>query len=225
MTWTAKNSEGRPSPVGIAIDVVLLTVRDGTLSIVLLDGDPPVLPGGFVEPAETAEKAVRRHLGAKAGIRAPKRIEQLQTFTEPARDPRGWIPTIAYLALVPSTVEVKAEGAGWRGIADGVPRLAYDHTSIAELAMERIKGKLWWSNVAVGILAGAFTLTEARTVYEAIAGVTYDPSTFARDLNKTGLIVATGGHVLTARGRPAALYRFRSQDPEWGHGRRKRVHG
>ena len=42
-----------------------------------------------------------------------------------------------------------------------------------------MRGKLWWSNIAVGIHPGEFTLTEARDTYRAITGIEYDPSTFA----------------------------------------------
>ncbi len=78
-------------------------------------------------------------------------------------------------------------------------------------------------NVAVGILPGAFTMTDARVVYEAIAGRTYDPATFARDLKATGLVGATGEQRAGGAGRPAALYRFCDRTPHWGAGRRKRV--
>ena len=91
------------------------------------------------------------------------------------------------------------------------------------VALDRVRGKLWWSNVAVGILPERFTMAEARTVYEAIAGTTYDPSTFARDLRATGLIKASAGEQRPTRGRPAALFAFAERQPSWGAGRRKRV--
>jgi 8-oxo-dGTP diphosphatase len=90
-------------------------------------------------------------------------------------------------------------------------------------AVERVEGKLWWSNVAVGILPGAFSMSDAREVYEAIAAVRYDPATFARDLKATGLVEATGDQRSEGPGRPAALYRFSSRSPRWGAGHRKRV--
>jgi 8-oxo-dGTP diphosphatase len=225
--WTAKNSEGYASPVGLAIDVVLLSVRTSDLSVVLLrrgDGEH-VLPGGFVLETETAEEAVERQLRNKVGVGIPGRLEQLETFTDPRRDPRGWIPSVAYLALVPPETEISVDEALWGSLSRGVPHLGYDHSGILALALKRIRGKLWWSNIAGGILDKPFTMTTAREVYEAIAGKQYDPSTFARDLNATKLIEPTGEHVMTPRGRPAALYRFISDQPMWGAGRRKRVDG
>ena len=105
----------------------------------------------------------------------------------------------------------------------GHPALAFDHEAILGAALERVRGKLWWSNVAVGILPAAFTLADARGVYEAIAATAYDPATFARDLRATGLIEPTGTERRETGGRPAALYRFARQDPAWGAGRRKRI--
>ena len=61
-----------------------------------------------------------------------------------------------------------------------------------DAAVERLEGKLWWSNITVGMLPGPFTLSDARRVYEAIAQTRYDPATFGRDLKATGLIEPTG---------------------------------
>ena len=101
--------------------------------------------------------------------------------------------------------------------------LAFDHREVLDAAVERLEGKLWWSNIPVGILPGAFTLSEARRVYAAIAQARYDPATFGRDLKATGLIEPTGQLRATGPGRPAALYRFTSDRPAWGAGRRKRI--
>jgi 8-oxo-dGTP diphosphatase len=115
-----------------------------------------------------------------------------------------------------------AEHGDWAPV-DDLPPLAFDHARIVDAALERVRGKLWWSNVAVGILPGGFTLSEARAVYQAIAGAEYDPATFSRELRATGLIEPTGEQRSQGRGRPAALYRFRAHDPRWGAGHRKRV--
>jgi 8-oxo-dGTP diphosphatase len=215
--WTARNSEGYAAPAALAVDVVVLTAGDGLeVLLVTRDDGARALPGGFVGESERPEETARRKLAEKTGFDQPY-LEQLATFADPGRDPRGWIPSIAHLALVPPA------GSGeWARVAD-LPPLAFDHARIVEAALDRVRGKLWWSNVAVGILPGAFTLSEARAVYEAIAGVEYDPATFSRDLRATGLIEPTGEVRAEARGRPAALYRFRAHVPRWGAGHRKRV--
>jgi 8-oxo-dGTP diphosphatase len=221
--WTARNSAGYEAPAGLTVDVVVLTVRDGALRVLVVarEGGATALPGGFVGRTEDPEETARRKLAEKTGL-TDVYLEQLATFAAPDRDPRGWIPTIAHLALVPPATEPPAPDARWVAAA-GRPALAFDHDAIVDAALERVRGKLWWSNVAVGVLPGAFALSDARAVYEAIAGRAYDPATFARDLRATGLVEPTGEQRRDGRGRPAATYRFRSHELEWGAGRRKRV--
>jgi 8-oxo-dGTP diphosphatase len=221
--WTATNTEGYEAPAGLTVDPVVLTVRDGALRALVTerpDGQL-ALPGGFLGPDEQPEATARRKLEEKTGL-ADLYLEQLATFADPHRDPRGWIPTIAYIALVPPATEPKDPAARWISLRRRKP-LAFDHDAIVDIALDRLRGKLWWSNVAVGILSDSFTLSEARQVYEAIAGRTYDPATFSRDLRGTGLIEPTGEMRQESRGRPAAAYRFRSHDLEWGAGRGKRI--
>lgn len=224
MTWTAVNSEGFDSPAALAVDTVALAVSDaGHLRLLALKTSPagPVLIGGFVHPTESAELAVRRVLKEKAGI-DDLGLEQLAAFSDPGRDPRGWIPTVAHLALVrEDTVELNSE-LEWLTEAEW-PRLAFDHASIAAAGLERVRGKLWWSNVAAKMLPAEFSISEARMVYQAVADRQYDPSTFGRDLAATGLIEPTGNTRSMPRGRPARLFKFASEEPSWGAGRRKRI--
>ena len=219
MAWTATNSEGYVAPAALRVDVVVLTVREQALQVLTVGGR--ALPGGFVGAGEDPADTARRKLREKTGVDRAY-LEQLATFGRPGRDPRGWIPTVAHLALVPPDTEAADPAASWVGVHGDAP-LHLDHREIVATAVERVRGKLWWSNVAVGVLPGAFPLSDARTVYEAIARTTYDPATFARDLKATGLVAPTGERRSEGRGRPAALYRFVSERPVWGAGRRKRV--
>jgi len=221
--WTAVNSAGYPAPVALAVDIVVLTVKAARFHVLTIerpDGSR-ALPGGFVGEAERPDETAARKLQEKTGL-AEVYLEQLATFAQPDRDPRGWIPSVAYVALVPPDTEPTDPSARWDRIGDH-ERLAFDHQEILETALDRLRGKLWWSNVAVGILSEPFTMAEAREVYEAIAGIAYDASTFARDLRATGLISPAAGQHRTTRGRPASLYSFKDRQPSWGAGRRKRV--
>jgi 8-oxo-dGTP diphosphatase len=223
MSWSATNSEGYEAPVALAVDVVVLTVRAGSLCVLVVRREPRLfaLPGGFVGASERPRDTAARKLRERTGVAEPQ-LEQLGAFADPGRDRRGWIPSIAYLALVPPHVEPTDRDASWRP-AQRRLRLAFDHARMLAVALDRVEGKLWWSNVARGILPGPFSMSDARAVYEAIAGVRYDAATFARDLKATGLVAATGERRAEGRGRPAALYRFASREPAWGAGRRKRV--
>jgi 8-oxo-dGTP diphosphatase len=219
---TARNSEGYEAPIGLAADAVVFTVVEGALSLLLVRReDAPArgklaLPGGFVGVREDPADTVVRKLEEKAGI-PPTYLEQLRTYAEPRRDPRGWLPSIAYLALVPAELlpESAPAGAGWYRIRP-LPALAFDHRRIVSDGLERLRGKLWYSNIAVGLLPHFFTIAEAREVYEQIAAVTYDPGNFSRDLRASGLVVDTGRVSDDGRsGRPAGLYRFGSRKPAW----------
>jgi 8-oxo-dGTP diphosphatase len=224
MVWTATNSEGYEAPAALATDVVVLTVREGALLALTVardGGGERALPGGFVGPGERPLDTALRKLHEKTGLQGPY-VEQLGAFADPGRDPRGWIPSIAYLALVPAETHVPDASARWIAARDPAP-LAFDHDEVLAAAVDRVEGKLWWSNVTVGMLPGPFSLSDARHVYEAIAQTRYDPATFGRDLKATGLIEPTGEQRATGPGRPAAMYRFASDRPMWGAGRRKRI--
>jgi 8-oxo-dGTP diphosphatase len=221
--WTATNSEGYEAPAALAVVVVVLKAHAGELCALVVRRDHGLLalPGGFVGAEESPQDTAERKLAEKTGVERVY-LEQLATFAEPGGDPRGWIPTVAYVALVPADTEATDEAARWVP-ARGRHRLARDHRRILRAAVDRIEGKLWWSNVAVGALPPEFALSDARRVYEAIAQSVYDPATFARDLKATGLIEPTGRPRQEGPGRPATLYRFVHSKPSWGAGRRKRI--
>jgi 8-oxo-dGTP diphosphatase len=221
--WTAVNSAGYRAPAALAVDIAVLTVRQRELVVLTVDrtGRKLALPGGLVGREESPAATVKRKLTEKTGLRGLQ-IEQLATFADPDRDPRGWIPTVAHLALVPPETEPSDPDAAWTPITTS-RAFEFDHRQILRTALDRVRGKLWWSNIAVGILPGEFTIAQARDVYEAIAQTIYDPATFSRDLRATGLITPTGNRREQTGGRPAALHAFTGQEPTWGAGRRKRV--
>ena len=214
---TATNSEGYEAPIGLAADAVVFTVADGRLSVLLVRrGRSWALPGGFVGATEDPADTVVRKLVEKTGL-PPIYLEQLRTYADPRRDRRGWLPSVAYLALVPAELlpADSPRDAAWHPV-DELPKTAFDHARIVDDGLERVRGKLWYSNVAVGLLPPAFTIAQAREVYEEIAGVEYDPGNFSRDLRASGLVTETGGIAEHGgAGRPPRLFRFVSRDPAW----------
>jgi len=114
MAWTAVNSEGYVAPVALATDIVVLTVADKALRALTVGRSegPRALPGGFIGHEEAPEQTARRKLREKTGL-SDLYLEQLATFADPRRDPRGWIPSIAYLAPVPPGIAVPDASAGW----------------------------------------------------------------------------------------------------------------
>src|SRR2546423_11583211 len=98
----------RPFHVTLA---VVFQVRDGRLQVLLWQrAKEPFagawsLPGGYLEPGETLEASIRKHLAAKVDVRELAHLEQLETRSDPARNPREWQLATAYLGIVPTDVD------------------------------------------------------------------------------------------------------------------------
>ena len=216
---TAVNSAGFAAPAGITADPVVLAPLGGQLHVLLTKRpDEPqrglwALPGGFVSPSERPAETAQRKLTEKTGVGAVY-LEQLHSYADPGRDPRGWIPSISYLALIDAAVLADGSAGRWLPV-DTLPALAFDHATVVTDAVERLRGKLWYSNIAMGLLPERFTMPQARSVFAEISGVEYEPSNFRRELEQSGLVRATGEVVKGVPGRPAVLYEFADRKPAW----------
>lgn len=207
----------------VATDVVVFgySPESVKLRVLLIQrGHPPfkgswALPGGVVEVNETLEEGARRELEEETGIK-PDFLEQLYTFGDPGRDPRGRVISVAYYALV--SVEefspvagTDASHAAWLPITDangvGLTNLAFDHAKILEVAIERLRGKIHYAPLGFGLLPKTFTIRDLREVYEAVLGRELDPGNFRRRVRKAGLLTATGEKRETTT-KPACLYEF-----------------
>ena len=216
----AVNSAGFIAPAALTADPVILAPLSGRLHVLLVRrGEPPqrgrwALPGGFMNDDELPEQTAQRKLTEKTGVGAVY-LEQLHTYGDPSRDPRGWIVSISYLALIDAAVlHEGATTARWFPV-DDLPEVAFDHGAIIAEGTERLRGKLWYSNIAVGLLPERFTMPQARRLYEAISGVAYEASNFRRELEQSGLVRSTGEVVKGVPGRPAMLYEFVERRPAW----------
>ena len=213
MTKPFSKDYDRPT---VAIDLVLMTVANGALKV-LIQRHPEagwVLPGGIVQTDEPIEGTVARVLAEKA--RLPMAfVEQLYTFGALNRDPRGRVISVAHYALVP------AESFGPATAADDLmlavieddsaalpsgAELAYDHPEILRMAVQRLRAKLDYSNVAVELLPNAFTLRELQEVHEAILGTQLTKPAFRRKMLDRGFLKPTGRFETGGAYRPAELY-------------------
>jgi 8-oxo-dGTP diphosphatase len=206
--------------VAVTVDLVIFTVRDGDLQVLLIERgkEPfigqPALPGGYVRENETLDEAARRELSEETSIGGQLHLEQLHTYGDPKRDPRGRVITVAYLALGPDmpapAAGTDARAARWvpiREALDGGIRLAFDHSAILREALERARSQLEYTTVAAAFCSEPFSISDLRHVYEAVWGVPLDPSNFRRKVTRAWQFIEATGDRRLQLGRPAALYR------------------
>ena len=182
------------------------------------------LPGGLLLPTESAEEAAGRKLKEKTGVENAH-LEQLYTFSSPNRDPRERNISIAYLALAPKLSFDAKEAALFQiqpgerlekegeGLLLSFKDLAFDHGDILRVALARMQGKLYYSDIALSLVgdSSCFTLPELMEVYEAILASPLDAGNFYRRIKRDyvtpGKIVPTGESQITTGKKRAALYR------------------
>jgi 8-oxo-dGTP diphosphatase len=209
-------------PPAVTVDVVIFTIEEGELKVLLIKRENTpfkgvlALPGGFLLKNEPPQKAADRILKEKAGVKDVY-TEQLYTFDDPGRDPRGHIISITYFALIRTEDIVIKKGKETQAPAfypvKKLPRLAFDHDKIINYAVKRLRAKLEYTNVVFSLLPGYFTLYQLQKTYEAILGRKLDKRNFQKKFLSLGLIALTGKISRQGSQRPARLYRFISHRP------------
>ncbi len=219
-------AKSSPQPK-VAADVAAFAFLDGAMHVLLVRRryEPYesywALPGGGLEPDETLEQAAVRELREETGVEDTF-MEQLATFSELDRDPRGRVISCCYLALVDGAAVTLRPGsdareAAWRPLAPLLAEiergavLAFDHDRILGYARRRLAYKLEYQNVAWSLLPERFTMTELRRVYESGIGRAFEPNNFRRIALGWGVLAEDGER--PTGGRPAALYRFAERRP------------
>jgi 8-oxo-dGTP diphosphatase len=168
------------------------------------------LPGGYLEPHETLEESIRRHLAVKVDVREVAHLEQLATLSDPERYPREWQLATAYLGLVPRDLDPGLPpDTDWHAV-DRLPRTAFDHGDIVLAGRERLRGKLSYTNAGFALAPETFTISELCQLYIAALGHEVSATNLKRVLLRRGVIEPAGGRREPgpAGGRPAALFRF-----------------
>lgn len=210
-------------PFAVTVDLVVLTIRSGALSVLLIRrGNEPfagrwALPGGFVEIGEGLVEAARRELVEETGVDLGRvHLEQIATYGDPLRDPRQRVVSVAYLAVAPDLGEPSAgddaAAADWVAVPGLLGRVddepAFDHAEILRDGVERARAKLEYSALARSFVGPVFTVSDLREVYETVWGVALDPRNFHRKVTGTpGFLEPAGGERREGAGRPATLYR------------------
>ena len=205
-------------PIICTVDVVLLTLQQGSLRVALVRrerapfADALALPGGYIHAQDDADAqaSAARVLRDKAGLQSPY-LEQLATFSGPVRDPRGWSVAVVYCALVPP--EVLAPAADRVTLVDvsALPPLPFDHRQIIDTAVQRVRSKSQYSSLPVHLCAEPFTLPQLQAVYEAVLGEAINKVSFRRKVDELAMLEAVPGALQTGGAhRPAQLYRVRA---------------
>jgi len=171
------------------------------------------LPGGYLEPDETLEESIRRHLAAKVDVRELSHLEQLGTWSDPARHGGERQLATAYLGLIPADADPSVPAdTTWHGV-ERLPRMAFDHAEIVLAGRERLRAKLSYTNLGFALAPPTFTISELRDLYTAALGYEVSATNLQRVLVRRELLEETGERRPPGRfgGRPATVFRFRSR--------------
>ena len=203
-----------PHPA-VTTDCVIFGFDGSRLNVLLVKrgGEPYsgwwAFPGGFIRMDESADEGALRELCEETQLK-PSYIEQFHTYSEPLRDPRERVITIAYLALV-KIQEVKggddAKEAQWFPI-DHIPHLAFDHDVILRDALARLRERIHFHPIGFELLPDKFTLRELQTLYEAILGIRFDRRNFAKKMHHLDILNQLDETVWPTPKREATLYSF-----------------
>jgi 8-oxo-dGTP diphosphatase len=201
----------------LATDLIVFCYNHDQLSVLLLNRneepfkDTWTLPGAFLQMEETFLDACARVLQTKLGMDHIF-LEQLYTFDEPGRDPRGRVVSVAYYALVnPEKIAIAvgsmANDVQWFNVKK-LPRLGFDHKNIFTAALQRLRSKILYFPVGFQLLDELFTMPELHALYECILDTEIDRRNFTRKIIDSEYVINTGEKRAAGKNRHPDLYRF-----------------
>tara|TARA_R110002096_G_scaffold436038_2_gene665782 strand:+ start:45027 stop:45716 length:690 start_codon:yes stop_codon:yes gene_type:complete len=201
----------------LTVDCVVFGIDGDELKVLLIERalEPFegswALPGGFVQMDESLPEAARRELLEETGLDRVF-LEQLFTFGEVERDPRGRVVSVAYYALVRMMdhkvqAATDARDANWFPVWD-TPSLAFDHESILQMALERLKGKVRYQPIGFELLPKKFTLSQLQSLYSTILERDLDRRNFRKKILSMDILDELDEVEKDVAHRAARLYRF-----------------
>jgi 8-oxo-dGTP diphosphatase len=202
----------------VTVDCIVFGYSAGSLQVLLIKrGLAPfkgkwALPGGFVRIKETIDEAARRELEEETGLKNVY-MEQLYTFGEVNRDPRQRVISVAYFALInlKDNAEVQggtdADEAQWFDVNE-LPELAFDHSHIVSMAVNRLRAKITYQPVVFALLPEKFIFSELENIYETILDTKLNRRNFRTKMMATGLIKELNEYRTDVSFRPPKLFKF-----------------
>lgn len=174
------------------------------------------IPGGFIKENETLDAAAQRELEEETGVQNIF-IEQLYTFGNLNRDPRGHVISVAYFALInleehPTSAATDAKDAQWFKLSE-LPELAFDHSEILDIAIKRLDSKVRYQPIGFELLPDKFTLSELQSLYETILGRALNRRNFRSKILKMDILEQLERQKDVPH-RPAFLYKFNKEKYE-----------
>jgi ADP-ribose pyrophosphatase YjhB (NUDIX family) len=199
------------------VDIAVFTVMSEQLHVLLIKRENApekgmlAMPGGFInmDKDNDIEQAAARTLKEKTNVKAF--LEQVGSVGGKNRDPRGWLLTILYFALVKSTDTDLFAGRNtaeisWVPVAEArLHTLAFDHNILLDNALQRLKNKVEYTALPLRLMPEKFTLGEAQAVYEMIMEKPLEKKSFRRRMEAANILIETGD-LKHAGARPAKLY-------------------
>lgn len=203
--------------LALTTDCIIFGFDEVELKVLLIErGIEPfkgqwAFPGGFVHMDETAEEGAKRELLEETGLKDVF-IEQLYTFSDKDRDPRGRTVSVAYYALVNLNEHAAIAGddaakAQWFSV-NNIPPLAFDHEQIFRMAMYRLKGKIRYQPIGFELLPEKFTLRDLQHLYEVILEIKLDKRNFRKKIQKMDLLIELDEKQENVAHKAAKLHKF-----------------
>jgi 8-oxo-dGTP diphosphatase len=206
----------------VTVDGVVFQIIDNQLCVLLVrrSAEPfknqLALPGGYNSAGETTTECLERILANKAGVKKKqlKLVEQLFTFDNVARDPRGHAVSVTYMGLGKDILPIVSKTTQTPEFypVNHLPELSYDHGDIIKYARERLVSKISYTNAVYALLDEYFTLTQLQSAYEAIINRELDKRNFRKKFLSLDLVRQTEEYQKDGAHRPARLYTFKKQE-------------
>lgn len=206
-----------PKPA-VTVDCVIFGYEKNSLKLLLIKRalepfkSKWALPGGFVKMDETLDEAAQRELTEETGLQQVY-MEQMFTFGAINRDPRDRVISIAYMAVVnlSDAAQVKgdtdAEEAAWYDVNE-LPKLAFDHSEIVKVALERLRGKISYQPIVFELLPKKFVFSDLENIYATILQSDINRRNFRTKMMATGLVEELNEYMTNVSFRPPKLYRY-----------------